>query len=115
MNKEWFIAIGGKQEGPYSLQELQLDERITPDTLVWTQGFKDWVPLRTVPELQDIFKDRPESKPLHEEKHEKGLPGLLREDETLTLSNDPYPFLIWLLIMAAILIYVCYFLFYQYP
>lgn len=114
MNKEWFIAIGGRQEGPYSIQELKGDERITPDTLVWKKGFKDWIPLRHVAELNDLFKDKPEGKPLHEQ--EENTPSnLLSDEEALTLQPDPYSFLIWLLIAAAILIYVSYLLFYQYP
>jgi hypothetical protein len=57
MEKIWFININKKNEGPFSLAELKRDSRLTPDTLVWKAGFPKWVPIRKVPELQEIFQD----------------------------------------------------------
>ena len=42
---QYFIAIEGKEEGPYSLEEVEkylLSGKIKKETLLWTQGMKDW-------------------------------------------------------------------------
>jgi uncharacterized protein (TIGR00266 family) len=52
--REWYMAIGGHQVGPVSEAEVLTSLRngtLDGDTLVFTQGFKDWTPLRQVPEL----------------------------------------------------------------
>ncbi len=107
MDKEWFILIEGKQEGPYSPRELKLDPRVTPDTLVWKKGFTNWVPIRHVPELKDVFKDQPKSKPLHE-KSKPPSTDLIEKQEVLILNRDPSQFFLWLLIILLILFYVIY-------
>jgi hypothetical protein len=107
MDKIWFMAINGKQEGPYSIEDLKRDSRLTPDTLVWRQGFKKWLPIRFVPELKEIFKDKSEGKPLHEEKKLKPF-TIDSEPATLTLQNDPFQFFLWLLVISLLLFYFFY-------
>jgi hypothetical protein len=112
MNKEWFIIINGQQEGPYSLTDLKFDKRLTPDTLVWKKGFKDWTPIRYVSELKEVFEDETEEpKTIHEKLKPKPLPQDVQQ-ETLTLHNDPFQFWLWFLIIALIVFYVFY-LFYR--
>jgi len=51
----WYIAIGGQQQGPFSQAQIQqgLAAGIyTRDTLVWRQGFANWLAMAQVPELQ---------------------------------------------------------------
>jgi len=51
----WYIAIGGQQQGPFSQTQIQQGVAAgiyTRDTLVWRQGFANWLPLAQVPELQ---------------------------------------------------------------
>jgi len=51
----WYIAIGGQQQGPFSQAQIQqgLATGIyTRDTLVWRQGFANWLAMAQVPELQ---------------------------------------------------------------
>ena len=70
MNKIWYINVEGREEGPYSFLDLKRDPRLTPDLLVrrndWPKN--QWIPIRNVKELQDLFKDdedeteEPESK-----------------------------------------------------
>lgn len=106
MNKEWFIVVEGKQKGPYSIHDLKNDSRVTPDTLVWKEGFKDWKPMRSVPELKEVFKDEEQGEPLEERFKPKPFPKDLNPDqETLTLSRDPIQFLLWLLLLLLVLIY----------
>ena len=106
--KEWFIIIGNHQEGPYSVKDLKLDPRITPDTLVWKKGFKEWIPARFVAELEQIFKDEPEGKALHEKPRATNNFELGQEQAALTLRQDPYPFLLWFLLIILILFYAFY-------
>src|SRR5262245_14308702 len=47
LTMEWYYAIGGDRNGPVNEEEFQqLVQQgvITPQTLVWRQGFTDWQP-----------------------------------------------------------------------
>ncbi|QLH34784.1 MAG: DUF4339 domain-containing protein [Parachlamydiaceae bacterium] len=55
-SKIWFIYLEGQKEGPFTLLELKRHPRMTPDTLVWKEGFKTWIPARKVPELQSLLR-----------------------------------------------------------
>ena len=57
-NVSFFIALDGKQAGPYDLATLAnhaQSGRITRTSLVWKQGMSGWVAADTVPELQNLF------------------------------------------------------------
>lgn len=104
--KIWYIKIQDAEEGPFDILELRHDPRLTPDTLVRKKGSSKWVPMRSVPELKEVFED---ALPLesYEERIKKGI----RIEKEELLLNPPYdfpPFLFWLLIMAIVLGYVCY-------
>lgn len=50
----WYIALNGQQQGPYSLTQIQqgLSSGLyTPETLVWRQGFANWLTIAQTPEL----------------------------------------------------------------
>lgn len=49
----YFIVSEGKQQGPYTVAELQA-RHITSDTLVWGEGMESWVPAWQVEELKAI-------------------------------------------------------------
>jgi uncharacterized protein (TIGR00266 family) len=60
--KQWFMAIGGHQIGPVDEQEIvnnikngSVDEK----TLVFSEGMKDWTPVKDVPELRAHFATKP--------------------------------------------------------
>lgn len=94
MEKIWFILINGNREGPYSVDELKKDPRLTPDTLVWREGFEYWVPISQVPELKGIF--------------EEDLGEALPEDEQIALQmKEEPPALLPILIIISILL-ICY-------
>jgi hypothetical protein len=107
MQKIWFIQINGKKEGPYRALDLKRDPRITPDTLVWKQGWTDWKPLRDIPELQEIFEDEETDE---EAKPKKIKDPLVSENDVLTLKYDPPNLYLWLLlvfiVIFAILFYI---------
>ena len=54
MEKEYFDLKGNTKVGPFTLDALK-KEAITPDTSVHYSGLPDWVPARTLPELQALF------------------------------------------------------------
>ena len=48
---QYFVAIKGKSEGPYSLEVIEkeiLTGKINNDTLIWTQGMKEWAEASTI-------------------------------------------------------------------
>ncbi len=107
MVKEWFILINGIQEGPYSIKDLKRHSQLTPDTLVRKRGWKDWVAIRHVLELKDVFKDEPSPQLLN---GKKSAPGDLTSDQAaLTISQqDPFHPYLWILLIVSFLIYLIY-------
>ncbi len=58
----YFVAIEGKQTGPFDMQTLASQAasgRLTQQTLVWTQGMPQWTPAGQVPSLAGIFANVP--------------------------------------------------------
>jgi membrane protease subunit (stomatin/prohibitin family) len=58
----FFVALDGKQAGPFDmakLQELASGGRLTRTTLVWRSGMPGWVAAETVPELRGLFESVP--------------------------------------------------------
>lgn len=108
MEKIWFLLIDGKEEGPYSLQDLRRHIRLTPDTPVRKKGTSRWILLRFIPELQSLFEDEAEKKPSVEPKNGKKNERLENGGVVLALRNDPPSFYLWLLIAVIIILYVLY-------
>ncbi len=54
----FFVAIDGKQHGPYDLDQLR---QIKPsrETLVWKEGMASWATAGSVPELASLFSATP--------------------------------------------------------
>jgi membrane protease subunit (stomatin/prohibitin family) len=58
----YFIAIEGKQTGPFDIQTLVSQAsmgRLAQNTLVWTQGMAQWTPAGQVPALAEVFANVP--------------------------------------------------------
>ena len=58
----YFMAIAGKQTGPFEIQSLGPEVssgRLTRETLVWTQGMAQWTPAGQVPALAGLFANVP--------------------------------------------------------
>lgn len=50
----WFVGIGGSPTGPLSLREIRAKAGaglVDRESLVWREGFENWLPLRDFPEL----------------------------------------------------------------
>jgi hypothetical protein len=104
MDKIWYIKILGNREGPYSIMDLRRDRRITPDTLVWRQGFDRWQRIRYVPELQAVFDD-----PVPENGTEEKMKfSKIPDDDEIVLDfqgKDPHRWL-WFLLIGILLFYI---------
>lgn len=112
MKKVWYIKFGENQEGPYSVEQLRSDRRITPETLVWRKGFSNWVPIGKVPELKVIFED---SEPADQQGNELSLKNEYSKGElAIDMRFDP-PFLFWILIFLIVMSYLFFQLFWLHP
>lgn len=105
MDKIWYIDVAGKTEGPFSILELRGDERLTPDTLVWKEGFKRWIPIREVAELKAVFEDSEEKIPLIPELESKIEPD---EEIVLDLKDNNPNYVYWLILGLIVILYALY-------
>jgi hypothetical protein len=58
--EEWYVGINGVPVGPVRLSDLRRKASnglINEESLVWREGFEEWVPLRTFPELVSLLKE----------------------------------------------------------
>ncbi|CAA6816238.1 MAG: Putative virion core protein (lumpy skin disease virus) [uncultured Sulfurovum sp.] len=56
----YYVAINEEKEGPYDLRTIQLfinEEKIHKQTLIWTEGLKDWVEAQSI--LEKNFNTMP--------------------------------------------------------
>jgi len=104
MEKIWFIHLNNKTEGPFTIIELKIDKRLTPDTLVWKEGFDGWKRIKEVEELKDLFEEE-ELTPSDE------LPlGSLPSDSEITLGiqKEPPFLLFWVIVLMLVFGYMTY-------
>lgn len=55
---EYYIAIGGKQNGPYNMQMLEKlaqEQVMTRETLVWKKGMAEWAKADSCADLQSLW------------------------------------------------------------
>ncbi len=55
---EWYVGVGGQQQGPFDLNALASQVAsggLTRDTLVWKNGMAAWIAAGQVPELSSAF------------------------------------------------------------
>jgi uncharacterized protein (TIGR00266 family) len=61
----WYVVINGQQQGPFPeshIQQSLMNGTFTQETLVWRNGFQNWLPISQVPELNqpiDIITQPP--------------------------------------------------------
>ncbi|MCS6898305.1 MAG: GYF domain-containing protein [Myxococcales bacterium] len=94
--EEWYAGIGGVPVGPVRLSELRTkisSGQVTEETLVWREGFEEWVALRTVPALVELVRSlRPTNQAAlagrSSGKMEKGNVVALRQESKPINDND---------------------------
>lgn len=101
MQKIWYVKLNDKIEGPFTYTDLRKDRRLTPDTLVWKQGFDRWMAIREVPELEDLFKDDPQPDENQLKKAKTPADDLL----VLEMKGQQPPYFFWFLVAVTILLY----------
>ncbi len=60
--QQWFIGVGGAQQGPYgsaALTGLISAGTLSRTTLVWQNGMSGWLPAEQVPEVERLFGSVP--------------------------------------------------------
>jgi GYF domain 2 len=100
MNKIWYIIFNGQVEGPYSIDDLKKDLRITPDTFVWKEGFDSWKRIKDVLELSPLFQDKDVE--TQESLADKEAASL---QEELVLEWGEPPNFFWIFIALVIIAY----------
>lgn len=56
---QWYYAVGGNSKGPVpesTLRNMIVSGELSPDTLVWCDGMKDWQPVSTIPHLYQLYE-----------------------------------------------------------
>ena len=106
MEAQWFIKIDGQKEGPYSELDLKRHLELTPDTLVWKPGWKEWKPIRDVPELKHLFHDEEESR--DDESMDEAGGGQVRPDtvDVAVATGPQLPPFLMAIILLGILLYL---------
>jgi membrane protease subunit (stomatin/prohibitin family) len=59
---QWYVGVGGQQQGPYDLAGLAAQARagaLTPTTLVWHTGMAQWTAASQVPEVAQVLGSVP--------------------------------------------------------
>lgn len=56
--EEYYIYVDGKQEGPFTLEQLTKFS-ISTKTLIWFEGQSDWKPINEIDELKVLLKSVP--------------------------------------------------------
>lgn len=106
--KEWYLIINGKKNGPFSISDLKRDKSVTPDSLIWKEGFDQPIPIRLIPELKDLFKDD-QNIDEDEEENNKSLANLTPKGEIVIDWHETPPSLfLWFLLLIIVIVYVLY-------
>lgn len=82
MGNKYYVIIDNEQLGPYSLEELKI-KKINKNTLVWTNGFEDWIPAKMVEELQLLVDSVPPPIP-----KQKEIPVLIKTDDPIMFEDN---------------------------
>lgn len=113
MAREWFLYIHDQEEGPYRIEEVFSDSRVSEQTLLWREGMKDWTPLKEVSGLAQKLRawrkeqNRKKRAPKRKAKEPKRIK--LPEDEVIAIRSDPPPYWMLLLLVLILLIYYLFF------
>lgn len=98
---EWFVGINGVPVGPIRLSELRskaASGAVSKDSLVWRDGFEDWRPLKTYPELVAIVEEgvssaraslTPFTPPASEARDMTAKPGAVAAVDAFATAQSP--------------------------
>jgi len=58
METKYFLNKNGNQSEPFTIEQLK-DEYITADTMIWAEGFEDWIKASECPEVASLISKQP--------------------------------------------------------
>ncbi|MCB1113335.1 MAG: DUF4339 domain-containing protein [Chlamydiia bacterium] len=103
MDKCWYCIVEGGAKGPFTKDELLSKPYFTRESLVWKDGFSDWVPAKQVKELFAEEESESPKKPKFGELPEESVEG---DGEVVLLDEkEPPNLILWLLILVLILFF----------
>ncbi len=105
MNEEldpvWYAIFSDKIEGPFTLEELALDWRLTPETLMRLEGESAFLPAWDFPLIRAVLKIQEKEKKSLQLKTEEKLEN---RDEVIVLDRSLGPNFFWYLLLVLIMI-----------
>lgn len=63
---KYYVAVNGQQTGPFDmsvLSDMAANGSLTPASLVWKAGMKNWDKAENIDELKDLFQGNPNEQP----------------------------------------------------
>lgn len=97
--KIWYILIDKKSEGPLSYLDLERDERFTPNTLIWKEGWPEWKKAKDVDDFIDLFKKNGFTE------ENLGHEGVESMDRRWRASFSPWAY-VWILIFILVILWL---------
>jgi len=96
MDTKYFLNKNGNQSEPFTIEQLK-NEYITADTMIWAEGFEDWIKASECPEIAPLISqqppviNKPQQQPELEAKTDsKGNVLYYREVKTEKTSTDVF-------------------------
>lgn len=84
----YYMVLDEQSTGPYTLDEITLHPRLTPETLVWKPGIENWVAAKTLPELAPAFSSQ--EQPFSQRPPEYTNPNTQQQDFSRFSDNPQY-------------------------
>lgn len=81
MENKYYVIIDNEQLGPFSLEELK-SKKINRNSLVWREGFEDWIPAIMVEELKMLVDSVPPPIP-----KQKETPIIIKTDDPIIFED----------------------------
>jgi len=86
----YFIAINGKQEGPFTITDLQ-NKILSNEYLVWKHGWENWISINEVEELKGLVPPKiavPPDLPTPPPIVKQGLPPITKTKQPVITKKD---------------------------
>lgn len=93
MEKEFYYLDEKEQKGPFTIDQLKT-VGLKPDTLVWTDGFENWKPVKDVEELKGLLKKTPPPPPIIDNSPNSNTQTLTekQDDKTILVEDSNVKF-----------------------
>ncbi len=88
----WYVAVAGESQGPFSHQQIMSgisSGLYDQTTVVWREGFNDWLPIGQVPELQASSSPQAPPSPAGQQAHEIDYKIFGNEMQFIEIELDP--------------------------